>query len=139
MEFVKYTAWFLAPEEVALLEQELGGFELVTKIKFPHITHQYKPENPDKNLLGLKAKFQIIAYGNDGKNEGVKVELLEVDEKLPELQRKAYEEIAVPHITTSMAEEAKAKDTRYLTFNPCKTFNITATYGFFVNGKSIYN
>ena len=87
-------------------------------IEFPHITFAYKPEVFHTKLLGQAISVNAVAYGNDGLNEGLKVELVTASPELAVL----FEEIEIPHITLSIATGAKAVNTRFLDFKPIVPF-----------------
>lgn len=99
-------------------------------IKEKHITTEYKPEKRHEHLYGLTAMFEVVGYGNDGKNEGYKVALRKIfaDEAQEAELREIFEQIPVPHITLSVAEGAKPVNTRYLEFSPIESKTII---GFF--------
>ena len=120
------------------------------KIRDPHVTTAYRPDIEKLLLdsLGSGATIRAVGYGNDGKNEGLLVEVLAED---PAIQ-KALEERFVPdkkgevkvvptHITLSIADNAKAVDTKDLDFSPLdEPIDLTGTYEFFgKNGALISN
>ncbi len=83
-------------------------------------------ESAHEELLGEIVKVRVVAYGNNGKNEGLKVELMADN---PELQR-LCDAVKVPHITLSVSREAKMLDTRFLDFEPLeKPIELTGRYG----------
>lgn len=107
---------------------------LEKSIKDPHITTKFKPGVEDLNLgqLGTGAKITAVGYGNDGRNEGLLVQI-EADE--PEIQ-KACDALERPHITLSVSEEGRPKDTVNLEFSPLETpIELTGRYGLFIQGK----
>ena len=110
------------------LEKALENIEhdhLWRKITFPHITFAYMPEFVDEELFGEKILVRIIGYGNDGENEGVKVEVVSGIPKLKE----AFEQIEAPHITLSVSETGKPVNTRYLNYVPAEPVELTGIYG----------
>lgn len=103
---------------------------LKNDIEFKHITTEYKPAISHEHLYGIEAKFLITGYGNDDVNEGYKVKLISCEsEELREL----YNQIAVPHITLSIAENGKAVNTKNLLFMPIDEHVVTAKFGGFLN------
>jgi 2'-5' RNA ligase len=93
-----------------------------------HVTLSFRGgvESAHEELLGEVVDVRIVAYGNDGKNEGLKVELLAEN---PELQ-KLCDAVEVPHITLSTSREAKMVNTRFLEFAPLeKPVELTGRYG----------
>lgn len=114
--------------EAFFLDKEFDG-TLNRQIKNQHITTAFKPDVAHNELYGKKATFAIVAYGNDGNNEGYKVELLHCDKELEKL----YLNIPVPHITISVGNEGKPINTGKLNFNLIFTGDqidtVTATFG----------
>lgn len=94
-------------------------------VQNPHITFSYKPVTVSKALFGQKVDIQIVGYGNDGKNEGLKVHAFA---KNPQLQ-KMIAQIPTPHITLSVSKDSQAKNTKYLSFSPIEPICLTGTYG----------
>lgn len=111
------------------------------RIRDPHVTTAYRP-SADKvflNSLGSSAKIRAIAYGNNGENEGL---LVEVSASDPTIQKTLVERVApdrtgevktVPmHITLSIAEGAEAVNTKYLDYKPLETpLELTGNYKLF--------
>ena len=90
-------------------------------------------------------KFNVIGYGNDGKNEGLLVELVSVE--IPDINdifcdvHEMYllaKSIPVPHITLSVSKDGKPVDTGKLNFDQpipdeFKDQIIIGTFGGFIN------
>ena len=88
------------------------------------------------NILQKSIKIKIIAYGNNGDNEGFKVELFTSNKHL----QKMVNNIPVPHITISISDTAKAVNTRCLNFVPLNnSIDIEGEFGGFIDGKVINN
>ena len=112
------------------------GNRLERRIINPHVTFMYKPDTVDESLFGEKVKIKIIAYGNNGDNEGFKVELFTSNKHL----QKMVNNIPVPHITISISDTAKAVNTRCLNFVPLNnSIDIEGEFGGFIDGKVINN
>lgn len=114
--------------EWSVLDKVLENIEhirLDRQIKYPHITFSYMPEFIDETLWGEKVRVRITGYGNDGENEGFKVELVSEDGKL----QKEFAEIEVPHITISVSETGKPINTRYLEYIPVEPVEVEGVYG----------
>lgn len=110
--------------------------KLARKIRNPHVTTKFDPRGADLNLEQLGTGARIIAegYGNDGKNEGLLVRI-EADD--PVIQE-ACDKLKVPHITLSVSEGGKPKDTEKLDFKPLeRSFEIKGGYGLFSQGSII--
>ena len=89
----------------------LGGC-LEKGIPDQHITMAYRPD-PDKfkevlPFVGTTQHFEVIGYGNDGKNEGF---LVELKSHVP------YYGAEQQHITLSVSQDGKPVDTFKLDFN----------------------
>lgn len=111
---------------------------LPREILHQHITFSYMPENEilekAKNVLNEKATFRCISYGNNGKNEGYKVELVKSSDDIAKL----FAKIPIPHITTGLGYSGKAVDTAYLNFRPCEVFEVNGTFGFFCSDQKVH-
>lgn len=127
---IRYLAYFVSAEE---LFHKLSGFGtpcLERPITYTHVTFEYLPEEVDRSLFGDTVQIQVIGYGKNQENEGVKISL---HSENPVLQ-KMYEDIAVPHITLSVSADGKAVNTSDLEFEPIEPFEITGVFGGFVDG-----
>ena len=134
---VVYTGIFIDPDEI------YGNItpSLSHKIRDPHVTVAYRPRVGELLLdsLGSAAHIEAIAYGNDGKNEGLLVRVtcddMAVQRTLGERESMGAdgESRLVPmHVTLSIADGAKAVDTRNLQFRPLEnTFELRGKYGYF--------
>ena len=112
------------------------GNRLERRIINPHVTFMYKPDTVDESLFGEKVKIKIIAYGNNGDNEGFKVELFTSNKHL----QKMINNIPVPHVTISISDTGKAVNTRFLDFVPLNnSIEIEGKFGGFVDAKVINN
>lgn len=93
-------------------------------VKLPHITFAYKPNVVNEALFGELISVVVTGYGNDGLNEGVKVQLLSNN---PTIQQ-AIDQIDVPHITIAVSDDGKPVNTRNLQFTEIPPKKL---YGFF--------
>ena len=131
-----YTGLFVDPQKI----YEMFPPKLDHKIRDPHVTAAFRPDDTKVLLDSLEddAKINIIAYGNDGKNEGLLVDV-EADEAIKNILDNVIEpdkngELKhVPtHITLSIADGAKAVDTRNLDFQKLEQpVSITGSYKLF--------
>jgi hypothetical protein len=115
---------------------------LPKEIPYPHVTFYYNGGKVDAtakkiideciDFIGENATVKGDAYGNDGKNEGIAVEICSGC-KIP------YYGAETPHITISLAEGAKAVDTAFLNFSRINftPFIITGKIGFFMEDGTI--
>lgn len=126
MEHVyRYIGCFFPQEHLLSYIAPLGYHHLEQMIAHPHITFAYRPDSVDESLFGETITIRATAYGNDGENEGLKVELISACPKLT----KAFQAIAVPHITLSISAEGKAVNTGSLQFHQIEPFELTGIYG----------
>ena len=93
------------------------------------------PQIIQEELFGEKAEFKVVGYGNDGLNEGLLVEWQAGAPRLKQL----FDEIQIPHITLSYAENGSAVNTRYLDFKPIIPFDISGVFGGFSKSKNRVN
>lgn len=89
----------------------LGG-RLFREIENQHITLAFRPDEEKfkelLNYVGTKQAFEIKGYGNDGKNEGL---LVELKSPIP------YYGAEQQHITLSVSQDGKPVDTAFLEFD----------------------
>lgn len=141
-EYIKnqiiYTGLFINPDDL----YSIIPSHLAHRIRDPHVTVAYRPEANRVLLdsLGSKASIRAVAYGNNGANEGL---LVEVSAEDPAIQKALEDRIApdnrtgeikkVPmHITLSIAEGAEAVNTKNLDFMPLDNpINLTGSYKLF--------
>lgn len=100
-----------------------------------HCTFKYHPNEDElfDNLLGKTFEIKLIGYASNGKNSGFEIELpsklrdyyINYDETTGKLK--------VPHITVSLAEDAKAVNTKKLKFIPLpKKQKILGKFGYWI-------
>lgn len=103
-------------------------------IELKHITTEFKPNKTHEHLYGQYATFRAIGYGNDGINEGLKVEMVSCEnEELKQL----FDNIEIPHITLSVSSKGKPINTKNLDFNQDSNIIIKCKFGAFI-GKPIF-
>lgn len=120
-----YIGCFIPFEELFEKIKILKGKRLFRIIQNPHITFVYEPDQVDESLFGQNIKVKIIAYGNDGRNEGVKVELFSDNQEI----KKMAARIETPHITLSVSENGKSVNTKYIDFKPIDPIKIFGKFG----------
>lgn len=98
---------------------------LENDIQEPHITFAYKPQEVNQSLFGKTVKIKIIGYGNDGVNEGVKVDLSSSN---PILQF-MIEKLETPHITIAISNEGKPVNTKNLKFEKIEPIELIGKFG----------
>lgn len=105
-----------------------------------HCTFKYHPcdEEIFDEIVGKSFEVYLVGYGSDGNNSGF--ELL-----LPEELQKYYinfdEEnpniLKTPHITSSLAEDAVASDTKKLKFRPLeRPVKLIGRFGYWVKDEN---
>lgn len=108
-----------------------------------HCTFKYHPSDDEifDNIVGQTFEIYLIGYGNDGKNSGFEILLpdelkkyyINCDEKNPEV-------LKVPHITASLAEGAKASNTKDLDFKRLETpIKLTGRFGYWIKEEEGIN
>lgn len=117
-----YIAIFVDAEEVY---NKAEGSRLEKLIRFPHVTLKFKPESVNESLFGEKVTVKIIGYGNNGDNEGWKVDLYTENLEL----RKMIDNVEVPHITLSTSLQGKPVDTKNLQFEECNGIILHGIFG----------
>ena len=101
-----------------------------------HCTFKYHPSDDEifNEIVGKEYEVLIVGYGYDGKNSGFKLQL-------PDELLKYYinyknidtKELNIPHITASLAEDAKASNTKNLDFIPLdKPISIKGKFGYWI-------
>lgn len=106
---------------------------LENDILYPHITFEYMPQEVDRSLFGKPVQVKIVGYGNDGENEGVKVELSSEDPVLQSM----IEKIEVPHVTIAVSDAGEPVNTRRLEFHEIEPIELTGIYGGYVDGGRV--
>ena len=99
-----------------------------------HCTFKYHPSEEEifDEIVGKEIDVLIVGYANDGKNSGFELQLPE--DIMPYYIN--YEEegkIKKPHITASLAEGAKAVDTKNLNFERLsKPIMVKGRFGYWI-------
>jgi len=130
---VYYGLFFVPPESIKLFNAAQSGPLLVKKIPDPHITFAFKPapgKLPPEDLWGEKFDVVITGLGNDGNNQGYKVEI-------PEELKKYYFNDAIPHITLSVSNIGKPVNTRNLLFKDIPNFKVQGIFGYHNGAKAV--
>ena len=121
---------------IRLIEKE----KLEKKVKNLHCTFKFHPKDDEifDELVGKEIEIALVGYGCDGNNSGFQVELPEyIKDYYINYEEDNPESLKVPHITTSLAEGAKAVDTKNLDFEPLpKKCIIKGRFGYFIAGRS---
>ncbi len=98
---------------------------LENDIQYPHITFAYKPREVDQSLFGTHIKVRIVGYGNDGENEGLKVQLSSSEPRMQNM----IDELETPHITIAVSNEGKPVNTKRLNFEEIEPIVLFGKYG----------
>lgn len=120
-----YIGCFFEDLHGILEERNLSTGALDKVIQTPHVTFIYRPEVVEEELFGEEVKITVIGYGNNGENEGLRVELATSNPRLQEM----IAEIAVPHITLSVSRRGEAVNTKDLEFAPVEPFELVGIFG----------
>lgn len=135
---LKYEAIFLDEESIKLIQQ-LEENKLDRVNDEIHLTLKYKPNDDEvfNEIVGKEFELYLIGYGNDGTNAGFEVELS--DELKPYYINYDEDEpskVKIPHITSSLALDAKAMNTKNLAFNKLpQKYKIKGTFGFWLEDE----
>jgi len=97
-----------------------------------HVTLSYRGgvESAHEEWLGEKVLVRVVAYGNNGKNEGLKVELESSNSEL----QKYLDTLGEHHITLSYARDSDPKFTANLDFEKLgEKIELVGVYGVFTS------
>ena len=123
---IKYVGIFFNKVEVyAKAGSQISDERLSRQVCYPHITLLYKPSQINYDLFGKKNVFTVIAYGNDGINEGFLVSWKNGDAEVKSI----FDQITIPHITLSVSLHGKQINTRYLEYEKIEPFEIEGLFG----------
>ena len=128
-----YEGCFFYPQELFEIPFIQKQERLLQTILAPHVTFAYKPEVVHTDFFGQPLTIKIVGYGNDGMNEGLKVELASASPEITAL----FNEIAVPHITLSIGKHAKTVDTCLLEFTPVEPVEIIGFFGGYTTERDV--
>ena len=122
----RYIGCFFDSTELGALVADVRTAALECPTRFPHVTYAYRPEQVDELLFGIPVEVTAIGYGNDGRTEGLRIELSCTDSTVTQMARK----IATPHITLSTAAGVEPVETRNLDFQPLEQpFTFVGLFG----------
>ena len=120
-----YVGCFIRLHDFQNAIKEIRSNPLENDIQDPHITFAYRPNEVDQSLFGTAIQIKIVGYGNDGENEGVKVQLSSSE---PHMQH-MIDELETPHITIAVSNEGKPVNTKRLNFEEIEPVELTGKYG----------
>ncbi len=120
-----YIGCFVDRETLLRCVRTVSTGHLERLIEAPHITFVFEPDTADESLFGEKIRVRAVGYGNNGDNEGLKVEIYAENKKIASMA----DEIEVPHITLSVGKKGRAYDTRYLEFSDIEPFVLDGVFG----------
>ena len=122
---VQYIGCFFDPETFQKQLNQLAREPLDRKIPTPHITFVYEPESIPWEQFGKEVTVNVVGYGNNGENEALKVAFVQLPDELKTLAS----EIAVPHITLSVAKTGSSVNSKFLDFAPITPFPLKGIFG----------
>lgn len=129
-----YVGCFLCSDA---LQRVIEGFRvnpLENDIQYPHITFAFKPYSVDRTLFGEEIKVVITGYGNNGVNEGLRVELFSNNIVIQEM----IDHIDQPHITVAVSNEGKPVNTKDLTFASVRPIILIGKYGGYTKWGTVH-
>ena len=107
---------------------------LEKEVAFQHVTTEFRPSKSHEYLYGQTVTFKVVGYNNDRVNEGIKVQVCHcANAELLDM----INSVKIPHVTLSLSNEGKAKDTANLNFVSIDGPTFNATFGGFVNGQPV--
>ena len=102
------------------MKNPLNRKSLPLAVLNPHVTVSFKPDQIYPELFGQRCRLLVAKYANNGKNEGIAVKIYpkwtSTDNDTLLLLNSEVNRIAVPHVTLSIAYDAKPADTALLDF-----------------------
>ena len=126
--------------EVADFIRSIEEERLPKKIDKLHCTFKYLPRGDEvfEELVGEEIEVLITGYGCDGKNSGFMIELpLDIRNFYINYDKDKENQLTVPHITTSLAWDAKAVDTKNLEFKPLpEPYVVKGRFGYLIGGRT---
>ncbi len=113
---VNYEGIFVVPEDMEKLFSKEGTF-LGFRNDIPHITFLYKPDKYHliEDYVGKDVTIHVIGYGCDGENSAFEVTFPEEYNEFYFNKDEDGNSIK-PHITLSLSDNAKASNSKNLTF-----------------------
>lgn len=105
-----------------------------------HCTFKYHPSEEEifNDIIGKSFEIFLVGYGNDGMNSGFQISF--PDELMPyyiNYDEQNQDVLKVPHITASLAEGAKASNTKNLNFKPLeKPIKIIGKFGYWIKDEN---
>lgn len=105
-----------------------------------HCTFKYHPAENEifNDIIGKNFEVFLVGYGNDGKNSGFEIAL--PNELIPyyiNYDEEKKDVLKTPHITASLSEKAKAKDTKNLNFKPlAKPIKLVGKFGYWIKEEN---
>ena len=106
-----------------------------------HCTFKYHPQEDEifDELVGQEIEVLITGYGNNGKNSGFILQLPEtIMPYYINFEDEEHKIISHPHITASLAEGAKASDTRFLEFELLpQPVRVKGKFGYWIKEENL--
>lgn len=128
-----YVGCFVKFEDFQSSIRDIRRNPLKNDIQDPHVTFAYRPENVNQALFGEKIHIWLVGYGNNGKNEGLKVKL-ESDNAAVQAM---IDQVKVPHITISVSYDGKPVDTKELEFADIDPIEMEGKFGGYAKWGSV--
>ena len=126
METIKYIGIFFNQTDILKCAQKQIATRLTRVIDHPHVTFAYKPTEIPWEVMGEAVTVQVVGYGRNKRNEAFEVRF----GALSPQQEALANQIKSPHITISVAENAKPVDSGKLDFAPIESFFLTGVFGY---------
>lgn len=127
MATAKYIGLFFNEQTKKTLEEATTPL-LKNTILDMHVTLQYQPPEHLIPYKQLGQEFEVVVdgIGNDGVNQGLRVQLDSELEKFYD-----HSKPGVPHITVSLGNRAKARNTATLEYRSIEQFKVRGKLGYY--------
>lgn len=132
---ISYIAIFFEDKDTLSKIKSLEREPLPITNDILHCTLKYHPKENElfPEIIGKEFTIKLTGYASNGKNSGFEIELPTELEKYYINYDEVTNKLKTPHITTSISEGAKAKNTKDLNFIPLpKTEIITGKVGYWI-------
>ena len=137
---ISYIAIFFEDKDTLSKIKSLEREPLPITNDILHCTLKYHPKENElfPEIIGKEFTIKLTGYASNGKNSGFEIELPTELEKYYINYDEVTNKLKTPHITTSLSEGAKAKDTKDLKFIPLpKTEIITGIKNSMLEWRSV--
>lgn len=137
---LSYEGIFFEGETVDFIHS-LEKFQLPIVNDEIHCTFKYHPSENEifDELVGKEIEVLIVGYGYDGNNSGFEVQLpIDIMQYYINYEEHDPSRLKKPHITASLAKDAKASNTKDLIFEKLpKSYIVKGRFGYWIKEENI--